>query len=360
MNKKFKITSLALALTLVFAACTKKQNENQESTTSNEIKENTNSTSMEIVGSSEKTVQSGTVLHRSYLAPHGEDSFARVAVITSGDKIVDAIIDEYQYFDKDSEFTALPGSDGKFGEGALEGKIFGSKIENNEQYSKLMTEHAKSTVSISDNYKAITDFVKGKTISEIEQVIGSKKEDGTVDGVTGATLLDTAKYLEAIITAAQDSTFISKISADNIDDVSLNYVYGKAHGDRSFADVIVATENGKVVGASIDEFQYFGKSELPNSEKALSKNFADKENQLSSKLQSNEQYSAMMAEKAKSTKSLAENYKAIENFAIGKTSEEIKAVIDQNESGKPVDAISEATLVDTVGYLQLIFEAINK
>lgn len=63
------------------------------------------------------------VLHRGYQAPHGDKSVARIVVLTSGDKIINANIDEYQYFDKDSDFVALPNEDGAFGEGAAEGKF---------------------------------------------------------------------------------------------------------------------------------------------------------------------------------------------------------------------------------------------
>lgn len=365
MNKKVKVTGLALALALTFAACSNDSSDtnNDESTTSVESTESTNQqmppASEEVEGSAEKVEMSDTVLHRAYAAPHGEDSFARVAVLTSGDKIVDVTLDEIQYFDKDSNFKALPNADGAFGEGATEGKILGSKTENSDEYSKLMTEHADSKVSIADNYKAICDFVKGKTIAEVEDALSNKNEDGTIDAVTEATLVDTANYLQAIVDTAKDDSMISDVKAENIEDVVLHQMYGAPHGDKSFSDVVVAVENGVVVGASIDEFQYFGEMGLPNSDKALGENFADSKNQLASKLQSNEEYSALMAEKAGSKVTIADNYKAIENFTIGKTADEIQSVIDENEPEKPVDAISEATLVDTVGYLQLIVDAIK-
>ena len=67
-----------------------------------------------------------------------------------------------------------------------------------------------------------------------------------------------------------------------------------------------------------------------------------------------------MAEKAGSTIDLKSNYNAIEEFVIGKTAKEIQSTVDENEAGKPVDAVTGATLVDTVGYLQLIVDAANK
>ena len=56
-------------------------------------------------------IEGKLVLRRSLKAPHGEGSFARIAVVTDGDKIVDATIDEFQYFDADSDFVALPNQD---------------------------------------------------------------------------------------------------------------------------------------------------------------------------------------------------------------------------------------------------------
>ncbi|MGO3018468.1 MAG: peptidoglycan-binding protein [Anaerococcus sp.] len=363
MNKKLKVTGLVVALAVTFAACSNDNSDtmNSESTENVEVTESTNEDLLPVSeeGSADEVEMSDVVLHRAYAAPHGEDSVARVVVLTSGDKIIDATLDEMQYFDEDSNFKALPNSDGQFGEGAVEGKILGSKTENNDEYSKLMTENADSKVSISDNYKAICDFVKGKTITEVEDAISNKNEDGTVDAVTEATLVDTANYLQAIVDTAKDDSMLSNVKAENIEDVTLYQAYGAPHGDQAFGDVVVAVEDGVVVGASIDEFQYFGENGLPNSDKTLGNNFADSENQLSSKLQSNEAYSELMAENANSEVSLADNYKAIEEFTIGKTADEIQSVIDENEEGKPVDAISEATLVDTVGYLQLIVDAIK-
>lgn len=371
MNNKLKVTGLALALSLTFAACSndKANTDNSESTASvestqtNETSESTDqavTTPMSTdTGSADTVEMSDAVLHRSYAQPHGDDSVARVVVLTSGDKIVDASLDELQYFDKDSDFVGLPSSDGAFGEGAAEGKILGSKTENSDAYSKLMEKHAGSTVTIADNYKAIVDFVKGKTISEVEDALANVNEDGTVDGVTGATLADTANYLQAIVDTAKDNDMVAEVKAKDIDNVELYQSYGAPHGDKSFADVVVAVEDGVIVGANIDELQYFGDKGLVDSDSKLAENYADKDNQLTSKLVSNDEYSALMADKAGSTVSIADNFKAIENFVIGKTPDEIQSVIDESEEGKPVDAVSEATLVDTAGYLQLIVDTVK-
>ena len=81
---------------------------------------------------------------------------------------------------------------------------------------------------------------------------------------------------------------------------------------------------------------------------------------LVSKIENNEDYSAQMEEIANSTKTLKESFNAIEEFVVGKTAEEIKEVIDGSEAGKPVDAISGATLKSTVGYLEEIYNAATK
>ncbi|MDD7305956.1 MAG: peptidoglycan-binding protein [Peptoniphilaceae bacterium] len=366
MNNKLKVTGLALALSLTFAACSnnKDKKENASSTSSVETNASTDQkvlapTSVE-KGSAEKVEMSDALLHRSYQTPHGDKSIARVVVLTSGDKIVDVSLDEMQYFDKDSDFVGLPSSDGAFGKGAAEGKILGSKVENSDAYSKNMAEKAGSKVSLADNYKAIIDFAKGKTISELEDVLANANEDGTIDGVTGATLADTANYIKAIVATAKDDKMVSPVKAKDINKVSLYQKYGAPHGDQSFADVVVAVEDGVIVAANIDELQYFGENGIAKEGTGFTEGYADQKNQLASKLMSNEEYSKLMAEKAGSKHSLADNYKAIENFAVGKTTDEIQSVIDESEKGKPVDAVSEATLVDTANYLQLIVDAVKE
>ena len=338
MNKKLLSIILVLALAFTVAACGKK-----DTPAAN--------------GGAEAIEMA---LHRGYGNPNGDKAVARFAVLVNGDKIVDALIDEFQYFPADGGFVAVPNSDAGFGEGAAEGMVLGTKLENAEAYSKMMNEYAGSTVSIDKNYQAIVDFVKGKTIDEVEKAVASKAEDGTVDGVTGATLVDTANYLQGIVDVAKSDAFVSKVVASNPDNVMLKQIYGAPHGDKAFGDAVVAMDGDVVAGASIDEFQYFGTNGLVNSDKEFGQGYASSEAQLASKLESSDAYSALMAEKAGSTIDLKSNYNAIEEFAIGKTAKEIQSTVDENEAGKPVDAVTGATLVDTVGYLQLIVDAANK
>lgn len=375
MNNKYKLAGLILAFSLTFAACSNNEKA-PEDTQSTEVKETVTddssskeatdskdndqveSTEEAVVVPSSKEVELGEfVLHRGYSAAHGEDSVARIVVLTSGDKIVDVALDEFQYFDEGGDFVGLPNSDAAFGEGAVEGKILGSKLENNEAYSALMAEHAQSTVSIADNYKAIVDFAKGKTISELEDSLSGAVEGEAMDAVTGATLVDTANYLKSIVEVAKDNKLATNVNSENIDSVVLHQVYGAPHGDKSFGDAVVAVEGDKIVGASIDEYQYFGQEGLPNSKAGFGSSYADSSAQLASKLVNDEAYSALMAKNAGSTVTIKDNFRAITDFVTGKTVDEIQAVIDENKAGEPVDAVSEATLVDTVGYLKLILDA---
>lgn len=396
MTNKIKLASLALALSLVFVGCgnqaAKEAGEKAENVAEDakdaaeDAKDKAEDAAEEAKDKAEDAAEDAKeaaeeakdaaedrvedlkanfdgklVLRRSLEAPHGEGSFARVAVVTDGDKIVDASIDEFQYFDEGSDFVALPNqdSDTEFKKGAKEGKILGSKLMNTEAYSKLMTEKAKSTVSIADNFKAIQDFAKGKTIDELKEVVDGAEDGKAIDAVTGATLVDTKGYLEAIIETAEEDDNAVAFEGDPAK-IKVQQFFGTAGANNAVTDTFVVVEDGKIVAASIDELQYIGEDGVPNSDKKFGENYADPAKKLSSKLENNEEYSKMMKDMAKATKKLDENYKAIEEFVVGKTPEEIKEVIDANENGKPVDAVTGATLKNTVGYLEEIYKAATK
>lgn len=395
MNNKFKLTALALALSLGFAGCAQEAGkkvddaandakEKVEEVADNakdkaeEVKDDAKDAAEDAKDAVEDAVEEAKdkmsdeefaaaiegklVLRRSLKAPHGEGSFARIAVVTDGDKIVDASIDEFQYFDADSDFVGLPNQDEdtEFKAGNAEGKILGSKVENSDQYSALMKEKAKSTVSIADNYKAIQNFAKGKTIDELKEVVAGAEDGKAIDGVTGATLVDTKGYLEAIIETAESRDNATIFEATNADDIKVQQLFGTAGNKNAITDTFVVLEGDKIIAANIDEYQYIEGKGVPNSDKKFGENFADKEKVLASKLENNDDYSGKMKEIAKATKTLKESLNAIEEFVVGKTPEEIKEVIDGSEPGKPVDAISGATLTSTVGYLEEIYKAATK
>ena len=395
MNNKFKLTALALALSLGFAGCAQEAGKKVDDAANDakekveevaddakdkakEVKDDAKDAAKDAKDAVEDAVDEAKdkmsdeeftaaiegklVLRRSLKAPHGEGSFARVAVVTDGDKIVDASIDEFQYFDADSDFVGLPNQDEdtEFKAGNAEGKILGSKVENSDQYSALMKEKAKSTVSIADNYKAIQNFAKGKTIDELKEVVAGAEDGKAIDGVTGATLVDTKGYLEAIIETAESRDNATIFEATNADDIKVQQLFGTAGNKNAITDTFVVLEGDKIIAANIDEYQYIEGKGVPNSDKKFGENFADKEKVLASKLENNDDYSGKMKEIAKATKTLKKSLNAIEEFVVGKTPEEIKEVIDGSEPGKPVDAISGATLTSTVGYLEEIYKAATK
>ena len=355
--KKMKIFATLVAFGFLLTAC---GNGTQEasSTASTDTQESTSV----VAESTETKGDQEVVLHRSYAAPHGKNGFARVVVAMAGDKVVAATIDEFQYLDASSA-SGVPNSDKKLAEGVVEGKVLASKRINNDMYSKMMQEKGKATETIAQGYDKIAEYAKGKTIAELEAVakVDEKKEE-KVDSVSGATLADEKGYLQAIIDCAKDDTMAdAKASVSSLDNLTLKFAYGAPHGEKSFGDAVVLTDGEKVLAVTIDEFQYMAGTGVPNSDEKekMAKNFADPEKVLVSKRVNNEAYSKLMADKAKATKSLAENYAAIQEFCVGKTAAELEKVVADAPAGKPVDAVTGATLVDTAGYLQLVAQTLK-
>ncbi|HFI0463047.1 TPA: peptidoglycan-binding protein [Streptococcus suis] len=312
--------------------------------------------------------EEAVTIRRHYGAAHGDRGFTAVTVLLKGDVLVDAIIEEFQFGDAGGAFTGVPNSDSDFGQNYAEGKVLFSKNENNEAYSAAMAEKAGSTVALVDNYKAIVEATKGKTADEILALadeVTALGEDGNVsDVVSGATLADTAGYLTVLADAIKEGAVFEGTSAS--DGVVLKQGLVAPHGTKSFGLVSVAVDGDKVVAAAIDEFQIGAADNftgVPNSDAAFGEGLAEGQ-ALFSKLVNNEAYSAAMAEKAGSTVTLLDNYKAVAAFSQGKTFEEIQAGIDEvtalGEDGNVSDVVSGATLADTSGYLQAILEVAQK
>lgn len=401
MKKKFNIATLMLATSLAFAGCgndadkdadkanepaleekaeetedTKeadntedkdsKENEDskEESDTedkkeeSEEDKEEGKEDSADENAEADNAESEGNViLHRSY-PDDSPKAFTNVVVATSGDKIVSAFIDEYQYFDGDGKIKAVPNSDKGFGEGAKEGKVLGSKIDNDEPYSEDM-KAAGGTLTLMENYNAITDFVKGKTIAELEELL-KEDDEKIMDAVSGATFSSTPNLLKYIVETAKDDSYSIAGDASNPDDIELRYALGAPHGEKSFANAVVAVEGDKIIAASIDEYQYIQDGITKQGEDSdFAKGYKDSKVVLSSKLENNEIYSNLMAEKANATTTIKANFEAIENFVAGKTIDEIKETIAGASEGEAIEAVSGATLVDTAGYLQLIVDTVE-
>ena len=133
--------------------------------------------------------------------------------------------------------------------------------------------------------------------------------------------------------------------------VELHRGYCAAHGDKCFTQVVVAVDaDGTIVAANIDEYQFMasdteGVVPVPNSDVDLPECIVEGK-VLVSKVDSNDAYSAHMAEAAGATQSWLDSIKAIEEFAVGKMPEELE----------DVDTVTGATLADTAGYCTAIAE----
>ena len=135
-----------------------------------------------------------------YSAANGENCFTAVAALTDGDTIVLSYIDEFQFMDAGEGIVGVPNSTEAFAEGYAEGKVLCSKRTITEVYSTMMANYAGSTVAIHDNFNAIQNHVNGMTVAEAQALAG---DENAVDAVTGATLVNTAKYVGAIVEAAK-------------------------------------------------------------------------------------------------------------------------------------------------------------
>lgn len=318
-----------------------------------------------IVAQAQETV----TLKVNYGAPHGTRTFSSTVVLMQGDIIVDAHIDEFQYV-QGEDWTGVPNAkdaDG-FGGGVEEGNVLISKRMDSEDYSAMMAENAGSTVAFADNLDAIEAAVQGKTVVEVEALIAEVQgldEEGSVsDVVSGATLADTAGYLQAIVDAANEGVEFTGTEVD-VSNVELSQSILAPNGTRSFLITTVAHEGDLVVAAAQDEFEYLSAEDaigVPNADSDFGGVFSEGV-VLASKLMNNEMYSAMMAETAGSTTSFEDNMRAILEFATGKTTAEIEEAIAEleglTEDQTVADVVSAATFVNTPGYLQAIVHTVN-
>ena len=141
-------------------------------------------------------------------------------------------------------------------------------------------------------------------------------------------------------------------------DIKLGQVLFAAHGTKCFAVMTVALEGDVIVAAYIDEFQFMDAATaigVPNSDSDFGTSFPEGK-VLASKRVNSALYSENMA-KSGSTVALEDNYKAIEKFVTGMTISELEATISTLTKEAAVDAVSGATLVDTLGYLQGLLAA---
>lgn len=326
MKRNSKIFAVLLALVLVLTAC----------------------------GGNKDKEAGDVVLKRGYHEAGDTRAFYRVGLVMDKDIIADVVFDAFTYGDVNSGLTFVPMA---IPEGA-EVHLY-SKLVNDEAYSKTMKEKAKATKNYGESLQAILDYVKGKTVKDIEDLLAKSEAGKPIDAISSSTLSSGYSYLRAIADVAKDPMETKAVEVESGKPVSLTAAIYGAHGEKSFADTLTVVSEGKIVAASIDEFQYMGKDAkaVPNAaQEDFNKGFPQ-DMVLASKKQNSDSYSKKMAEKGKSTVSYAENLKAIETFVVGKSVEELTTFVQGKEKGKPVDEVSGATLVDTVGYLESIIEA---
>ena len=206
-------------------------------------------------------------------------------------------------------------------------------------------------------HKGMTDpTLLGILFDHLEDVAAKGAE--AVDAVSGATLVDTAGYLSAIVDAAKNAQTTQAVEFNgSSEDLKLNVVYGAAHGTKCFTSGAVATAGDTIVLSYIDEFQFAGSDAgvvgVPNSDSDFGAGYAEGKVLMSKRVNA-DYYSKMMAEKAGSTVSLDANYDAIQNHVNGMSIADAEAL---SKDEKAVDAVSGATLVDTAGYVGVLVDA---
>lgn len=149
-------------------------------------------------------------------------------------------------------------------------------------------------------------------------------------------------------------------AAESTEPLKMGRVEYASHGTKCFNVTVVVMQGDKIVGASLDEYQFMGTdvaTGVPNSDKDFGQNFADPTKVLASKRANADYYSEHMAEEAKATKRLDVSYDEIEQFAVGKTVAELEDILNKNDKTQILDVVSSATLVDTHGYLEAILAA---
>ena len=282
-------------------------------------------------------VEGGIQIGQAYAAAHGTKCFTEAVAVVKDDVILAAYLDDFQFTSTDAGVTAVPNSDSDFAAGYAEGKVLMSKRANADYYSKMMAEKGGSTVALDANFDAIQNFAVGKTISELEDVAAKGAE--AVDAVSGATLVDTAGYLSAIVDAAKNAQTTQAVEFNgSSEDLKLNVVYGAAHGTKCFTSGAVATAGDTIVLSYIDEFQFAGSDAgvvgVPNSDSDFGAGYAEGKVLMSKRVNA-DYYSKMMAEKAGSTVSLDANYDAIQNHVNGMSIADAEA-LSKDEKAVPV------------------------
>jgi predicted polyphosphate/ATP-dependent NAD kinase len=309
------------------------------------------------VVTAEKTVLK---IGRADYAAHGTKCFTSAVVAMVGDKIVAASIDDYQVMAKDTSI-GVPNSDKDFGTYFKDPtRVLGSKRTNSVAYSKNMAASG-ATIAIDKNLDAIQTYVKGKTVAELEAKLLASSPEQMVDAVSSATLVDTKGYVSAVVAAAKAAKENSSIQVDvaALSTLKVGRVDYAAHGTKCFTSAVVVMAGDKVVGTSLDDYQFMAKDTstgVPNSDKDFGTYYKDPTRVLGSKRVNTAAYSKNMAASG-ATIDIDKNLDAVQAFAAGKTVSELEEMLKVNSKDPLVDAVSSATLVDTNGYLSAIVAA---
>ena len=298
----------------------------------------------------------GLQIGQIYTAAHGDKGFTQAVAVVEGDTVVAAYINEFQFMENTDETVAVPNSDAGFGEGYAEGVVLTNKRDNTAVYSALLAEKAGATNTIDGNFDAIQAYAAGKTIAELDETAAS---ENAIDTVSSATLADTANYVKAIADAARAAQENEAVAYDgDAADLKLNVAYGAAHGEKCFTTAAVLTDGTDIVLSYIDEFQFMEASDttvaVPNSDAGFGEGYAEGV-VLTSKRENTENYSALLAEKASATNTIDGNFDAIQNHVNGMSIADAEA-LSQEDAVAAADAVSGATLADTVNYVGLIVE----
>jgi peptidoglycan hydrolase-like protein with peptidoglycan-binding domain/uncharacterized protein YdeI (BOF family) len=291
-------------------------------------------------------------------AAHGTKCFTVAVVAMAGNKIASAYLDDYQFMAKATSI-AVPNSDKDFGTANYkdETKVLASKRMNAAAYSENMKNSGGATLTVDQNFIAIQDFVKGKTIAELEAIATTNNADPKVDAVSGATLVDTTGYLKAVVAAARAASKNTpfQVETASVGSLKVGKAEYAAHGTKCFTQSSVVMLGDKIVGAYLDDYQFMAKATsvaVPNSDKDFgTANYKDATKVLASKRVNAAAYSENMKNSGGATLTVDQNFGAVQAFVTGKTIAQLEEAVKTNSTDPKVDAVTGATLVDTNGYL---------
>lgn len=301
---------------------------------------------------SNQPVENKIQLGRVEYSGHGDKSFTIASVAIGNDVVIDAYIDEYLFIENTNQ--AIPNAQivGSFWN---EGKVLASKRVNASEYSKSMKEKASATLSIDDNFNRIQDYVKNKSITELEELV-KKDSSEVLDTVTSATLIDTKVYIQAILEAARQAKNSPQISYNgDINQLELKQSESAVTDAASFMITTVLMDDKKIIDTYIDEYEYMVTENItpvPNSEN-MNENLMDPGISLGSKRMNSQFYSANMKQFGNATQTIIENYEGIRNYVRGKNVDEISRLSDKSTQ-EILDTVTGSTLTGIQDYLKSI------